>query len=272
MELLKNLTEQFGVSGCEDEVRNYIIQEIENEVTDIEIDVMGNLVVHKNLEQKKTVALCAHMDEVGLIIKRITDRGLLKFHLVGGVDCSTLAGKTVVVGGKKILGIITLLPSNLENSSNAQIIKNLYIDIGMSSNVEAEKLVSVGDYAVFENVFVGLGENLIKSKALDDRAGCALGIMLLKESFDCNIMGCFTVQEEVGLRGAKTVSKSFTPDITIILDCTPSFDLPGIDMESNNICCGNGPVLTICDRIAHYDKVLVNSIKIGRASCRERVS
>lgn len=261
MNLIKNLTEQFGVSGCEAEIRNCIIDEIKNEVFKTETDIIGNLLVYKDLNlHKKTIALCAHMDEVGLIINAITDSGLLKFDVVGGIDCSILAGKTVVVGQKRILGIITLLPNSSENSRNSQILRNLYIDIGAVSRVEAEKLVSLGDYVAFKNEFRQLGRNLIKSKALDDRVGCALAIMLLRENFNCNIMGCFTVQEEIGLRGAKVLPQYFTPDLTIILDCTPSFDLPGIDIENNNIHCGSGPVLNICDRIAYYDKNFINLI------------
>ncbi|WP_077367596.1 M42 family metallopeptidase [Anaerosalibacter sp. Marseille-P3206] len=255
--LLKELTEAFGVSGNEKEVRDLILNEIKDFVTDIKVDKIGNIIAYKKgkIDSPKLM-ITAHMDEVGLMITGIDNSGLLKFTTVGGIDKRILVSKTVRIGKNKINGVIGSKPIHLQDKdewSKALDIKNLYIDIGVNTKEEAEKLVSIGDYVMFNSEYIEFGNNLIKAKALDNRVGCSVLIDLLKEETDLSFYGVFTVMEEVGLVGAGPAAYSVEPDISIILEGTLCADTPGTEDHMIPTKLGHGPAISLMDRTTLFD-------------------
>ena len=176
--LLKELTEASGVSGNEKNVRDLIISEIKDFVDSYKIDRIGNIIAYKKgKDTGKKLMVTAHMDEVGLMIKDIDNEGFIKFMPVGGIDKRILVSKPVLVGKDKLPGVIGAKPIHLQKPderTKALNINDLYIDIGAKSKEEAEKYVSIGDYAIFDSEYIEFGEGLIKAKALDNRVGCSL--------------------------------------------------------------------------------------------------
>ncbi|WP_352417882.1 M42 family metallopeptidase [Proteiniborus sp.] len=262
--LLKKLTEACGVSGNEKEVRDIIINEIKNYVDDIQVDRIGNIIVYKKGEiDTPRIMIAAHMDEVGLMITKIEDSGLLRFTNVGGIDQRVLVSKPVLVGNKKLKGVIGAKPFHLQKRTEwkkALDYKELYIDIGVNNKDEAEKLVKVGDYVSFLSNYVEFGNDLIKSKALDDRVGCKILIDLLKTSRKLSIYGVFTVMEEIGLVGAGPAAYRIEPDIGIILEGTTCSDVPEIEGHLQATELGKGPAISVMDRTTVFNKGLRNYI------------
>lgn len=262
--LLKKLTEASGVSGNEKEVRNIILSEIEGYVDDIKVDKIGNIIAYKKgVNNSKRLMITAHMDEVGLLISDINDNGLLKFTTVGGIDKRILVSKPVLVGKNKILGVIGIKPIHLqkkEERNKAIDIDNLYIDIGVDSKEQAEKLVNIGDYVTFDSKYIEFGDNLIKAKALDNRVGCSLLIELIKDVKDIGFYGVFTVMEEIGLRGAGPAAYQVDPDISIILEGTLCYDVPKIDSHLIPTYLNKGPAISLIDRTSIFDKTLREKI------------
>ncbi len=266
VELLKKLTEASGVSGNEDEVRDIIREEITPLVDKIYIDGIGNLIAYKKGkgEDVKKIMLCAHMDEVGFIITSISDNGMLKFKPVGGIDPRVLISKRVYIGKDKIPGVLGIKAIHLQEPSerkNAVKVEQMYIDIGVSSKEEAEKLVNLGDYAIFASDMVEFGDNKIKAKALDDRVGCLTLIEALKEEYDHDLYACFTVQEEVGLRGAGVAAYHVEPDIAVVVEGTTCSDVSGVDEHMYSTIMGSGPAITIMDGSSISNKALIEKLK-----------
>ena len=181
--MLKRLTEAFGPSGYEDEVRDIIKNEISNICDEIYEDSIGNLICHQKGKKinGKSIMLTSHMDEVGFIISYITDNGYLKFQTVGGIDPNVLISKKITIGDKKLCGVIGTKPihQNKDSSNNLKT-SDLYIDIGASSKEEALKYVEIGDYACFDSNYIEFGNGFVKAKALDDRVGCYTMINIAK--------------------------------------------------------------------------------------------
>ncbi|MCK9216436.1 MAG: M42 family metallopeptidase [Firmicutes bacterium] len=258
--LLKRLTMANGVSGNEDEVRNIIIEEIREHVDEIKTDRLGNVIaIKKGKEGFPRVMLAAHMDEVGMIVRSIDDGGFIRFSLVGGIDERILVSKQVLIGKDRIHGVIGAKAIHLQdkNERNTPLkIKQLYIDIGAKSKEEAEKLVKKGDYVAFDSEFIEFGGNLIKAKALDDRAGCGVLIDLLKEEYDVEIYGVFTVQEEIGLRGAKVAAYNADPSFAIVFEGTLCSDISEVPEHSHITKLGKGPALSLMDSYTIFSKKL----------------
>lgn len=257
---LKELCSLYGGSGREDEVREFILSKLPDD-TEKEIDARGNLLVFKKGKKtpSKKVMLAAHMDEVAMIITYITDKGFLKFSTVGGISVSALLGKRVVVGDKKISGIIGVKPTHLLSGDEEKSYPSkdsLYIDIGASSRKEAEEFVSLGDYAYFDSDFVEFGDGFIKGRAIDDRAGCAIMLDMLKEELPFDTWFAFTVQEETGTSGAANAAFKINPDISIILEATTAADIDGVSGEKRVCLTGNGAVVSMMDRGTIYPKEL----------------
>lgn len=251
MLLLKKLSEATGISGCENEVRNILKEELK-EYADFKTDALGNLLFEKkNKGKKPRIMLAAHMDEVGLMITSILKNGFLKFESVGGIDDRILVSKTVTIGPNKIKGVIGAKPVHRQDPKereNALKIKNLYIDIGAKDQEDAEKKVKIGDYACFDTEFEIFGENIVKGKALDDRIGCFVVAELLKRNYEVEICGAFTVQEEIGLRGSGVAAYQLKPDVAIVVEGTFASDVPGTKEEEYNTVLGMGPAVTTMDR------------------------
>lgn len=266
IDTLKELCALPGVSSHEDAVRDYIREKAAPHADGIRVDAMGNLIVEKKgaVPGKKKLMLAAHMDEVGLMVHTITDDGYLKFANVGGIDRRVLIGKRVLVGEKEIPGVIGLKAYHLtstEEEKKVPKLKDFYIDIGAKDGDDARQYVSPGDVAVFDSDIVEFGHGLIKAKAIDDRIGCAVMVELLKEDLPMDVIFVFTVQEEVGTRGAFGAAFSVTPDIALVLEGTTAADLP--DMPDRQKVCGpgKGPVIPFMDGSTVYDRGLFELLR-----------
>ncbi len=256
LELLKRLCNIEAPSGCEGPIRNAIINEIEG-YCEYKTDALGNLIVFKEGRSRslKKVMLDAHMDEVGFMITGINDEGFLSFTAVGGIDESVLTGARVRINGH--IGVIALTPVHLLSSAEKEkkvSINELYIDIGAANGEEAEKYVKIGDTGTFENSFALYGDDMVKSKALDDRVGCALMVEMIKSDLEYDMYFTFTVQEEVGLRGAKTAAYGVDPDFAIVLEGTTAADIPSVSGPQRVCAVGGGPAVSFMDRSALYDR------------------
>ena len=267
--LLKKLTELNGVSGSEEEVRDFIKAEAAQYADEIRIDSIGNLIVFKkginqtDVLAKHKIMLSAHMDEVGLMVIGYGENGTIKFKDIGGVLERILPGKRVFVGEKKIPGVIGCKTIHLQEKDERQNnfkMKNLYIDIGAEKKEEAEKLAPLGEYIAFDSEYIEFGEDCIKARALDDRVGCAVMLEALKGEYTFDLYACFTVQEEVGLRGAEVAAFQIEPDIALILEGTTCSDVPDVEEYDYSTLLGGGAALTIMDRTSYCDRNLVSFI------------
>lgn len=249
--MLKELCNACGVSGNEDEIRNIIIDAIKPHCNSIKVDKLGNVIAFKKGRARsgKRVMLAAHMDEVGFMVKSIEDNGTLKVATAGGIDTRVLVGKHLIVGKDKIPGILAYKPIHVQREDYRKIPKldDLNIDIGAKDKKDAQKYVNVGDYAMFDTQFEKNG-NLLKGKAFDDRFGCYAIIELLKKSYKNDLYAVFTVQEEVGLRGATAAAYDVMPDYSIILEGTSAAEFPEKKDLADFPKMGHGVVLTISDR------------------------
>lgn len=239
MELLKKLALACGPSGREENIRKTIEEEITPYCDELYTDALGNLIAHKKGNGKK-IMVAAHMDEIGVIATVIDDNGFIRFAPVGGVYSKDLLGRRICFEN----GVSGVIGTEEENKDR-KILK-MYIDIGAGSREECEKLISVGDMAVFCGDFYER-ENCIISKALDNRSGCFVLIEALKAAkSDNDLYFVFTSQEEVGLRGARTSAFSIAPDYALAIDVTDVGDTPnGIKMATR---LGGGAAIKIMDR------------------------
>lgn len=260
--ILKDLTQINGVSGSEEDVRNYIQKSIEDIVDDIRVDRAGNLIAFKKgTASAFKLQLSAHMDEVGFIVTGYSEDGMIKFRPVGGIDERVLPGKRVLVGENSVKGVIGCKPIHLQKREdrNKNIkLKSMYIDIGCEKRDEAEKLAGLGEYIAFDSKYRELGTDCIKAKALDDRVGCAIIMELLKKRYEFDLYASFTVQEEIGLRGSEVAAYQIKPDIAIVLEGTTCSDVPDVKEHEYSTELGKGPVLTVMDRTAYVDKDVLN--------------
>ena len=259
LETIKKLSLLDGVSGRENAVRDYIINEVSAYADSIETDPLGNLIVFKKGKNtpKNKVMLDAHMDEVGLMITYINSDGTLEFDRVGGIDKRVMLGKPVTVGENKIQGVIGVKATHMVPAAEKLTMPStMYIDIGADSKEEAEKVVSLGDYVCFNSEFVEFGDGLIKGKALDDRAGCAILIDMIKSELPYDMYFNFAAGEEVGFGIAQTAFYKVQPDYAIVVETTTAADLADVP-ENKKVCSlGNGGVISFMDRRTIYPKEL----------------
>lgn len=259
IDLLEKLCGMDAPSGNENVVRKFIRSYAKLYADEMREDSIGNLFVFKKGRDRrnKPLMLCAHMDEVGIIIKEITADGYLKFDFVGGVDRRVAIGKRVLIGDKRIHGVIGLKAVHLttkEERKKAPRISELCIDIGCEKKTVAEKLVSPGDFGVFDSEFKRFGENRIKARAIDDRAGCMVMLKLIEEELLYDTWFVFTVQEEVGCRGAVSAAFTVNPSYALVLEATTAADIPSSE-DAAKVCeLGKGAVIGCMDGGAIYDK------------------
>lgn len=264
-ELLKQLTEAVGVSGGEKEIRLLIRDLIADHVDEWRVDTMGNLIALKKGSgvSDLRVLVDAHMDEVGLMITEIDSSGLLRFSPIGGFDDRALLGKVVQIGPKKLIGVIGARPIHqLTAAQRNSIVKidSMRIDVGAVKKEEVNGKVNVGDLAAFVTEYEELGPTAV-GKAFDNRAGCAALIELLRsEPYPFDLYAAFTVQEEVGLRGAQVAAYGIDPDAAFVLECTPAYDLPNENDASPNVALGKGPSIYVMDAGTIQDPRLVSHI------------
>ncbi len=250
--LLETLCNENGVSGSEGAVRNIILDYIRPYADEITVDTMGNIIaLKKGASDAKRVMIAAHMDEVGFIISGITDDGYLKFKTVGGIDTRVIISKRVRIDAEKIPGVIGMKAIHVQKKSEREEIpevKSLYIDIGAKDAADAKKHVKFGDYAAFDTKFADFGAGKIKAKAIDDRAGCAIMTELIKSPVKYDTYFCFTVQEEVGLRGAGIAAYRVKPDIALVLESTTCSDVYKTEPHEHVTTLGGGAAVTAADR------------------------
>lgn len=266
LELVKELCGLPGVSSFEEPVRAFIQARAEPFADEIRTDVMGNLIVFKRGKKAtgKKLLLCAHMDEVGLIVKQIADGGYLKFSTVGGIDPRVLLGKRVLVGERGIPGVVGLKAYHLVSAEEEKTVPKLsefYLDIGARDKAAAEAQVSPGDCAVFDSDAVEFGSGLVKAKALDDRVGCAVMLKLLEEELPMDCTFVFAAQEEVGNRGAFAAAFSVEPEIALVLETTTAADLAGAPGHKQVCAVGKGPVVSYMDCGSVADRQLYELLR-----------
>ena len=243
--LLKQLTETFGPSGYEDNVRKLIRAEVKPYADEIKVDALGNLIVRKKptkaSSNTKKIMIAAHMDEIGLIVSHIDDNGFVRFSPIGGVFRKyVLGGRVQFLNGTQ--GVIGL--DQLTNVAEVPALDKVYIDVGATSKKDCP--VKVGDVAAFDRPFTEIGSRLV-AKSMDDRAGVLVAIEALRalKSTPNDVYFVFTTQEEVGVRGATTSAYGVDPDIGIAIDVTPTGDTPGAFKVE--MALGNGPCIKIKD-------------------------
>lgn len=249
-DIIKKLAQTYGPSGNEKKVADAIIEMVKGKVDEIRTDPLGNLIcVKKGNGSGKKIMLAAHMDEIGVIVSYIDDKGFLRFSNIGGLPPLVILGQRVVFENGTI-GVIWY-EEDIDDMKNVRIDK-MYIDISAGSVQEAEKLVKIGDMAVFAGDTVKQSGRVI-SKALDDRIGCAVLVQLALNApkTDNEIYYVFTTQEEVGLRGARTAAFGIIPDMALAIDVCCTGDTPGCKHMAVRL--GEGPAIKIKDRsvIAH---------------------
>jgi endoglucanase len=269
--LLERLCNACGVSGDEGPVRKIVLEEIRPHVDELKVDSLGNvLVLHRGRQNNDLrVMIAAHMDEVGMMITNDEGEGIFRFSAVGGVDTRKLAGKSVLIGRSRLPGVIGVKPLHLSSMNELRhpiSQDELRIDVSPA----CARDIRVGDWATFATTFSQIGPS-IRAKALDNRLGVASLIELVKnppENID--LLAAFTVQEEVGLRGAGTAGYALNPDLAIVLDCTPANDLPAYhggdflasDWENThyNTKLGGGPAIYLADHATISDPRLIRFI------------
>ena len=259
MDLLRELCHAIAVSGDEGAVRRIVLDAIRDHVDEVKVDALGNVLAVKRSKRSSQrtprLLVAAHMDEVGFMLTGHEPDGSLRFELVGGVEERTLLGKPVLVGPKRLPGVIGAAPVHLlkDDRRNAVTkVSQMRIDIGVDSADAAKRWVKMGERGGFTTEFAVVGPSL-RGKALDNRLGCATLIELLRAPavYDFDLHAAFTVQEEVGLRGARVVGYAVDPACAFVLDCTPARDLPSSDDRENtqyNSRLGLGPAIYISDR------------------------
>ncbi len=260
-----------GVSSAEEPVRAWLRERAVAAGAEVRVDALGNLICFKKGSRSapNSLMLCAHMDEVGLMVKRITDEGFLKFDTVGGVDRRVLIGKPVWVGPGRVPGVIGLKAVHLTTKAERKKVAPLeefYIDIGATSREESEKRVSVGDVCAFQTDVLEFGNGRFKAKAIDDRVGCAILLELLAQPLPMDVTFVFTVQEEVGTRGAFAAAFSVRPETCLVLEGTTAADLPGVPDHKKVCRLGRGPVISLVDSATLYDPDLFDLL---RSLCEE---
>lgn len=263
--LLKALTEAFGVSGQEQEVREILRNHVHPHCDEVETDSIGNLIAVRRGSKNDgpKVMIAAHMDEIGLMVTFIEKSGVLRFSPVGGIDPRVLVSKAVYVGKNRVPGVIGAKPVHLQKKDEADKpfeLDGLFIDIGAKDRDEAEKLVKPGDGAVFATEYSEVGTGRAKAKAFDDRVGCAVAAEILAQDrrWSFTLQAVFTVQEEVGARGAQIAAYRLEPDLALALEGTTASDVPGSKEHQYSTALGKGPALT------HTDASLVSDARIVR--------
>ena len=252
--ILEKLSNAIGVSGEEDDVRQIVIPAIKDHVTHLEVDSMGNVTALQTgaRHPEYKVMIAAHMDEIGMMVTEVDSSGLIQFAAVGGIDARILPGLRVKVGRQRTAGVVLWKPIHKWREMNAVKIDSLRIDTGAADKEAARP----GDRIAFDSFYAPLSEKIVRGKAFDDRVGCSILIDLLQQGpYPVTVAAAFTVQEEIGLRGAQIAAQRLNPDAAIVLEGTPAFDVPNPNLETEAgdlpvnpaTRLGTGAVLTLMD-------------------------
>ncbi len=274
IKLLKAICAEPGTSGFERRIRNLVVKQVKPYADSVEIDAMGNVIALKKGKTDDRLMITAHMDEIGFIVTHIDDKGFIRIHTLGGFDPKTLTAQRVIVHGKKdVLGVMGCKPIHVmtaEERRKSLTIPDYFIDTGMTKK-ELSKYVSVGDSVTRVNDLVEMGDCL-NSKSLDNRVSVYIAIEALKnlkKKPPCDTYFTFTVQEEVGIRGAWVSGHRINPKFVINVDTTIAFDTPGSKAEEQITRLGQGTAIkimdgrTLCDyRMIEYMKQTAKKARI----------
>lgn len=259
-EMLKELTQIWGVSGYETLVSDYIVDQVMDYADEIKRDAIGNLIVLKkgNGQDKKKIMCAAHMDEIGVSIVKIESNGMLRVKKMGGVD-PHIAYMNRVQFRNGLVGTVGC-ESKIADVKAGSSLEKFFVDIGARSKEEAEEYVRVGDPAMFIGEYVELAGRSIMAKAFDDRSACYIQIEALKQMKTPyhDVYFVFTVQEEVGLFGGTTSAEGIHPDLGIAVDITGCFDVPG--NQYGNPVLGGGAAIKVNDSSVICDEGLVQAM------------
>lgn len=275
---LKELCLLDGISGDEGAVREYIISQIGGKA-EVTVDNLGNVIAFckgKKAPRNK-VMVSAHMDEVGMIVTYINADGTLKISPVGGIDPRVVFGKRVCVGKNNVTGVVGgVAVHNLSADERKQSVPfdKMTVDIGADSREEAQNLVRLGDSVRFVSPFCEFGKGFVKCKAIDDRAGCAIMLRLIKEGVEYDTYFTFVVQEEIGLRGSTCAAYTVAPDYAFVLESTTAADIPSASGDKRVCELGKGPVVSFMDRHTIYDKEMYDfafdTAKMNNIPCQTK--
>jgi putative aminopeptidase FrvX len=267
IELLKKICETPGAPGFEQPIRKLVLQEVQSLVDRVDIDPMGNVIAFRKGKKDKRVMVTAHMDEISFIVTHIDDDGFVRFHTLGGFDPKTLTSQRVIIHGRKdLIGVMGSKPIHLmkpEERTKAPKIQDFFIDLGLSKE-EVEKYIEVGDPITRERELIEMGQ-CVNSKSLDNRVSVFILLEALRElqgqELPYDFYAVFTVQEEVGLRGAIKSAHLVDPDFGINLDVTIAFDVPGAQGHEMITRLGKGAGIKIMDGTTICDYRMVAFLK-----------
>ena len=266
-ELLNKICTTPGTSGLEQRIRAVVLEELKGLTDEVEMDNMGNIYAIKNGKSDKRVMVGAHMDEIGFIVTHIDDKGFIRFHTLGGFDPKTLTAQRVIIHGKKdVIGVMASKPIHVMTPDERNKIaktSDYFIDTGLSAE-EVKELVEIGNPITREREFIEMG-NCVNGKSLDNRLAVFILIETLKKlkgkEIPFDLYGVFTVQEEVGIRGANVSSMLINPDFGFGLDTTIAFDLPGAAEHEKITKLGEGTAIKIMDAATICDYRMVDFMK-----------
>lgn len=262
IDLIKELTESYGPSGREEEVQKVVLKHLEGHIDGHRFDPLGNLLVWKKGKSDKKVLLDAHIDEIGLVVTNIDDKGFLRIEPVGGVSPYTYVGHRVRF--PKATGVVYYegeTPEEQKKNLSNLTFDHLFVDIGACDLKEAESIVPIGTFGVYDSYFYENGEYLV-SKSMDDRIGCAVLVEVFKNLKDPRhtVIGSFSVQEEIGLVGASVAAYDFSPLLCVAVDVTDSADYPK-GLKRHAMALGKGPAIKIKDRASISHRKVVELLE-----------
>lgn len=266
VKLLAEICEVAGAPGFEQRVREIVLREVTPLVDSVSVDNMGNVIaVKKGKDSSKKVMIGAHMDEIGFIVTHIDDNGFVRFHTLGGFDPKTLTAQRVIIHGKKdLVGVMGSKPIHVmtpEERNKVPKTTDYFIDMGMSKE-EVEKYISVGDSITRDRELIEMGD-CVNCKSIDNRVSVFILIEMFRqlENAAYDVYGVFTVQEEVGIRGASVAAQAIQPDFGFGLDTTIAFDVPGAAGHEKVTELGKGTAIKIMDSRTICDYRMVNYMK-----------
>ena len=276
IQLLATISEMAGAPGFENRIRNFIKEKVTPYVDEVSIDAMGNLIaLKKGKDSSKRAMVAAHLDEIGFIVTGVDDNGFVRFHVLGGFDPKTLTAQRVIVHGKKdLVGVMGSKPIHVmtpEERGKSLKTTDFFIDMGMSKE-EVEKVIEIGDPITRQRELIEMGD-CVNGKSLDNRVSVFILLETLRELKDkevpYDVYGVFTVQEEIGIRGATVAGHHVEPHFSFGLDTTIAFDVPGSHKKEKITKIGKGTAIkimdgsTVCDtRMVRYMKQTADSNKI----------
>jgi len=265
--LLSEICRIPGAPGFEQRIRSFLIEQLDGLVDEIEADAMGNLIAIRRGKTEDRLMVSAHMDEISFVTTYISDKGFVKFHTMGGFDPKTLTAQRVIIHGEEdIIGVMGTKPIHTmtsEERKKAAKISDFFIDTGLPAK-EVKKLIKVGDPITRERSLIEMG-TCVNSKSLDNRVSVYILLEALRKLKDrqlpCDLYAVFTVQEEVGLRGAIAASSGINPDFGINLDVTLAYDLPGAAAHEKVTSLGKGTAIKVLDGATICDYRMVEFMK-----------